>query len=81
MASKQKICKSCGTVAIPKKNTKGSIAIELTLWLFFLVPGLIYSLWRLSNRYEVCPNCGSEEIVPLDSSMGRKLQKETDQDV
>lgn len=67
------VCKQCGTVDEPATETPGSFAIELILWLCFLVPGLIYSFWRLSRKHAVCRACGSREIVPLDTPVGRKL--------
>lgn len=60
-------CMVCGTDAKPKSKTKGSIWIELFLWLMFIVPGVIYSLWRLSTREKVCPACGAPNMVPLES--------------
>lgn len=68
-----RVCKQCGTVAEPKSDTPGSFLIEVILWLCFLVPGLIYSLWRLSRRRFVCPACGSLEIIPVDTPVGRSL--------
>jgi hypothetical protein len=44
--------------------TRGSFGMEVVLWLFFCLPGLIYSVWRLCNRYHGCPGCGSSNIVP-----------------
>lgn len=69
----RKACKQCGTVAESKTETPGSILIELILWLCFLIPGLIYSLWRHSRRHEVCRACGSADIVPIDSPIGKQL--------
>ena len=60
-------CMVCGTEAKPRSRTRGSFLIELVLWLMFIVPGLLYSLWRLSTREKVCPACGSPNMVPLDS--------------
>ena len=62
-----KHCMTCGTDAEPKTQTRGSIVIEIVLWLLFIVPGLIYSIWRLSSRRPVCPACGSTAIVPYDA--------------
>lgn len=62
-----KHCLSCGHEGPTKKPTKGSFFIELILWLCFLVPGLIYSIWRLNTRHEVCINCGGTSLVPLTS--------------
>ncbi len=60
-------CMTCGTDAPAQKRTRGSIWIEVILWLLFIVPGLVYSLWRLSTRRDVCAACGSEAIVPVDA--------------
>lgn len=71
-----KICLSCGSII---KNTKtvtpGSFFIELILWCAFIVPGLCYSFWRLASKHAVCPQCSSKNIVPLNSPIGLKLQK------
>lgn len=71
--AKELICVSCGSVGRPKVITKGSFILEVVLWLFFIVPGVIYSVWRLASKYQACPSCGSKEIVPLDSPRGREL--------
>ena len=72
----QLICSNCGTVGEPKTVTKGSLLIEIFLWLCLIVPGLLYSLWRLTSRHKACRACGSVNMVPLDSPVGKKLQKE-----
>ena len=70
------VCTTCGHHASPKAATRGSFLIELVLWLMFLVPGLIYSLWRLSTRQQQCAACGSTALVPPDTPAGRKLLRE-----
>ncbi len=60
-------CMQCGVDGLPKRQTKGSLAIEIILWLCFLVPGLIYSIWRISTRFDACPACGSNKLVPLNA--------------
>lgn len=62
-------CKDCGTIAAPATDTPGSILIELVLWLCFIIPGLIYSLWRHSRRHDVCAKCGSAHLIPPDSPL------------
>ncbi len=66
-----KLCTSCGFVGLPKKFTKGSFLVELILWLFMLLPGLIYSIWRLSSQYEGCPQCEAKTMIPLDSPVAK----------
>ena len=45
-----------------KHITKGSVAVELALWLLFMFPGFVYSIWRLSTKKWVCPECDFENI-------------------
>lgn len=70
------ICTNCGATGKPKRFTRGSFLIELFLWLCLIVPGFIYSMWRLTTRRDVCPKCGSHNLAPLDSPIGRKLAHE-----
>ena len=70
------VCTSCGYVGEPKTVTKGSFAIEVILWLCLLLPGLIYSVWRLSSRHDGCPSCGQTTIIPSGSPMAQKFFRE-----
>jgi hypothetical protein len=38
-----------------------------------LIVGLSYSLWRILSRKKVCGACGSMNMVPLKSPVGRKI--------
>lgn len=67
-----KLCTACGTVGPTKRTMKGSILTELFLWLFFLLPGLIYSIWRHSSVVDGCSKCGSPTVIPLDSPFAKK---------
>src|SRR5947208_13045438 len=58
-----KVCTNCGYVRNPISITRGAFAIEVLLWLFFLVPGIIYSVWRLTSRYAACPKCKAKERI------------------
>lgn len=69
----KKVCPACGTIADPVFKTRGTFAIEVVLWICLLVPGLIYSLWRLSSRYQICPACGASGMIPVDTPMGKSL--------
>ena len=67
------VCTTCGHCGPTVQRTKGSFAIELILWLCFLIPGLIYSVWRLSTRGAACAKCGSSTLVPADSPVGQRM--------
>ncbi len=74
------VCKSCGFVGAAKSAVRGSLGIEIILWLCLIVPGLIYSIWRGSSRYNACPACGGKDMIPTNSPIGRKLIAETASD-
>lgn len=67
------VCKDCGTVGKTKTVARGSMAVEVVMWLCFIVPGLIYSVWRLSSKHEACRACGSERLIPAETPAGRQL--------
>ncbi|MBI4916839.1 MAG: hypothetical protein HY825_13410 [Acidobacteria bacterium] len=71
--SAQMICPNCGTVGVPKSHTKGSFGVELLLWLLFLLPGLLYSLWRLGTRYKGCAACGQPGLIPLGTPRAQEI--------
>ena len=70
------ICPRCGSHGPEKVVTPGSFLIELALWLFFLLPGLIYSIWRLTARKKVCSSCGADGLIPVDTPRGQQLLRE-----
>ncbi len=70
------ICTECGFTGKPKLQAKGSMAMEIVLWLLFLIPGFIYSMWRLTSKQKVCPKCQHPNMIPLDSPRGQKLAEE-----
>lgn len=74
--AKDMVCVNCGYRGKPKTVTKGSILIEIVLWLALIVPGIIYSLWRLTTRHSACPQCAAANMVPAGSPRGRKLIEE-----
>lgn len=71
----KKHCMTCGSEDVPKVVTKGGTLIELILWLCFIVPGLIYSIWRVGSRHGACAQCGSVTLVPIDSPAAATQRK------
>lgn len=74
------ICKNCGYCGQEKTYTKGSVVIEIALWLlslltvgFFLLFALPYSLWRIFSRHKGCPKCGASNMIPTDTPAGEEL--------
>jgi hypothetical protein len=72
-SQKPMVCKSCGTVGDGHTVTRGSLGIEIILWLCFILPGLIYSVWRHSSQFTGCDACGSREMIPVDSPIGKRI--------
>lgn len=70
------VCTNCGHVGETTTVTKGHFALEVVLWLLFLVPGLIYSVWRLTTRHQACPHCGNSNLLPPDAPMAQKFLRE-----
>lgn len=71
--SNKVVCTQCGYVGKSKRAIKGNDLIEIILWLFFIIPGLIYSIWRSSSRYRICPDCKSASLIPVNSTRARKI--------
>lgn len=70
------VCSNCRTyVSVPKKEMPGSFGVEVLLWFFYIVPGILYSMWRRNedNWKPVCANCDSKNFVPVSSPEGRRL--------
>jgi hypothetical protein len=70
------ICNNCYYQGQPKSITKGSILIEILLWILFFPIGIIYSVWRLSSRYSGCPQCGASEMMPANSPKAISILKQ-----
>lgn len=70
-------CPNCGYEGKGKTITKGSLGLELFLWIFgiittaitfgvgflALIIPLIYSIWRICSRYRGCPKCKYQFVV------------------
>ena len=52
---------------------KGSGWIELVLYLCYIVPGILYSIWRHSGAPNVCPLCRAAALVP--SALARPVSE------
>lgn len=65
-----KYCLTCGYVG--KGNKPGSTLITIILFLCYIVPGIIYSLWRSSKGATVCPKCKAMHMIPVDSPKAKE---------
>ncbi|MDE2173260.1 MAG: hypothetical protein KGJ31_01490 [Patescibacteria group bacterium] len=67
------VCTNCGHVGSPKKEIPGSIWITLILLCFYILPGIIYEIWRNNGTKKICTLCGSANLVPIDSPNAIKI--------
>ena len=66
------ICRNCGVVSHGKMASRSNGWIFLILLFFMVIPAIIYAL-ATSKKFKVCPSCGSPDIVPVTSPVGREL--------
>ena len=65
------ICTVCHFIGKPK--VKGSGGIEFVLWICYLIPGLIYHLWRHSGKGNKCSECGSAAMIPVTTPKAQEI--------
>lgn len=66
-------CPACESFAQGvKKSKRGSGWVELALWLCFIAPGFIYSVWRSASKDRACPHCNTRPMIPADSPKAKR---------
>jgi hypothetical protein len=67
-----RLCTLCGHETLqPLRKLPGSGWVSLALLVPFLLPGVVYQVWRIAMRREVCPRCGSHALIPGDAPLAR----------
>lgn len=64
------VCQTCEEVGQVRTEMPGNSVVELLLYLFYLVPGIIYSVWRRQGKKQVCGACGSDRLVAAKTRAG-----------
>jgi len=67
------LCTQCGATTFPKRVTPGSGWITFVLLWFFIVPGLVYWIWRHTSSYEACSQCGSRNVIPPTTPVAQEM--------
>jgi hypothetical protein len=68
------VCASCySRVPRAQRQMRGSLALEIILWLCGILPGLIYSIARAWSSKRVCPVCGHADLLPEKSPRAKQL--------
>ncbi|GEM_PF-1747925 len=73
--TKKYICMECSCQRDPIWVKRGWGIIEIAMWLMFIVPGVIYSIWRRVRKQQVCPNCLNPAMVLTTSSRVMKARQ------
>jgi hypothetical protein len=50
-------CPACGEVDMPLIRRRGSRGLHIFLYLWYIVPGVIYGYWRNKVRFQHCRKC------------------------
>lgn len=69
----QYICTQCGSVGQFNKKSPGSWLLMVFLLFCFVLPGILYWIWRVANHKRRCDICDSTSVVPVTSPVGQKL--------
>jgi hypothetical protein len=64
------ICRNCGHIGEPERKLKGHFLITLILLLCWIIPGVIYMVWRRSGLRDQCSACASFDVVSENSRIG-----------
>jgi hypothetical protein len=73
--TKKYVCMECGCQRDPIDVKRGLLAIEIFMWLLYIFPGVIYSIWRRVRKHQVCPNCRNPSIVLMSSSRAMEMRR------
>ena len=53
-------CPNCGKKSPVTPQVRGKLWITLVLLCFFIVPGVLYEIWRMAGKVVTCPECGKQ---------------------
>ena len=66
--TKKYVCMECGCQRDPIDAKRGLLVIEIFMWLLYIIPGVIYSIWRRVRKQKVCSKCRNPSVVLTSSS-------------
>lgn len=61
-------CPRCGEVDMPTARRRGSLGLHIVLYMMWIVPGVLYGMWRDRKLIFTCRRCGARmgELPALD---------------
>ena len=73
--NKQYVCMECGCQRDPIDVKRGLLVIEIFLWLLYILPGVIYSIWRRMRTQQICSKCRNPSVVLTSSSRAMGVRR------
>jgi hypothetical protein len=70
------VCTECLTSGRKRHVVPGSFLVQLLLYGCGFIPGVAYASWRESAARDVCPCCGKDSMIPVDSPRGQQLMSQ-----
>lgn len=66
------LCTQCGAqTSVPLRVPPGSPWVALALAVPFILPGIVYTVWRYSMQRTLCPTCRHAQLIPADAPLAR----------
>ena len=69
------VCMECGCQQKPVDAKRGLLVIEIFMWLLYILPGVIYSIWRRVRTQQVCSKCRTPSVVLTSSSRAMAMMR------
>lgn len=69
------LCMECGCQRDPIDAKRGLLVIEVFMWLLYIIPGVIYSIWRRVRKQQVCSKCRNPSVVLTSSSRAMGIMR------
>ncbi len=73
--SRKYVCMECGCQHDPIDAKRGLLVIEIFMWLLYILPGVIYSIWRRVRTQQVCSKCRNPSVVLTSSSRAMGMMR------
>lgn len=67
------VCKHCEEIGQVDLKMPGNGWVEFVLYLCYIAPGIIYSVWRRKGKKQVCGACRSDQLVAAKTRMGQQI--------
>ena len=66
-------CQDCELAGVGESSKRGSVLITIFLLLCFLIPGIVYMIYRNHTKGTQCEHCHSKNVIPITSAKVKKV--------